>query len=270
MFGFSKEEKFLKAITRGEVKTVQNLLVQHPELLHCEMEPLRYRHHLPLSLAILFKQTAVAEALINAGADINRLDEKGQGLNALHVAAWKGDLEILKLLKDRGVNKKIKSHIGPEAKNIAELNGHAVFASELFREEREEEQRQAAERERQETARRETERLERLKREEQTLLARRQGEWFLDTPKEVRLEKDTGGFHLTDVFNFETRERTSFWCKMKGAEPFSVERKSFDDFADKTPLELAFDQQKELGGTAERSSITANSRKKTPLPPGND
>ena len=54
----------------------------------------------PLILAVDFKLTAIYQALLEKGADVNIKDP--HGYSVLHVAAEKGDLEVVKDLVSRG------------------------------------------------------------------------------------------------------------------------------------------------------------------------
>jgi FOG: Ankyrin repeat len=67
----------------------------------------------PLITACLFGKTAVAEALIDAGADLNL--KNNDGSTALHVAAFFCRTEIVKALIAKGADQSIKNNAGATA-----------------------------------------------------------------------------------------------------------------------------------------------------------
>ena len=64
----------------------------------------------PLILAAVFGRTAVAKALIDAGAEIDYQNKEGS--TALHTAAFFCRTKILKMLLEKGANKNIKNQYG--------------------------------------------------------------------------------------------------------------------------------------------------------------
>ena len=69
---------------------------------------------------------------------------------------------------------------------------------------------------------------------------------------------------VTDVFNFSSRERTTTIQNLATKAEHSL-MKSFDEIADKTPVERAWQELRKLGGTADESLITASPRRLKPL-----
>ena len=67
----------------------------------------------PLISASLFGKTAMAKALIDAGADLNF--QNNDGSTALHTAAFFCRPEIVQLLLDKGADKTIKNKYGSTA-----------------------------------------------------------------------------------------------------------------------------------------------------------
>ena len=67
----------------------------------------------PLISACLFGKTEMAIALINAGADLNFINNDGS--TALHTASFFCHPEIVKLLLDKGADKTIKNKYGQTA-----------------------------------------------------------------------------------------------------------------------------------------------------------
>ena len=64
----------------------------------------------PLIIASVFGKTAVAKALIDAGADIDYQNKEGS--TALHTAAFFCRTEILKMLLEKDANKNLKNQYG--------------------------------------------------------------------------------------------------------------------------------------------------------------
>ena len=67
----------------------------------------------PLITAALFGKTAMAQTLIEAGADINF--QNNDGSTALHTAAFFCRPEIVKMLLDKGADKTIRNKFGATA-----------------------------------------------------------------------------------------------------------------------------------------------------------
>lgn len=67
----------------------------------------------PLTSAAVFGKTAIAKALIEAGADLNV--QNNDGSTALHTAAFFCRPEIVKMLLAKGANKTIKNKYGSTA-----------------------------------------------------------------------------------------------------------------------------------------------------------
>lgn len=67
----------------------------------------------PLITASLFGKTAMAQTLLDAGADINF--QNNDGSTALHTAAFFCRPEIVKMLLDKGADKTIKNKFGVTA-----------------------------------------------------------------------------------------------------------------------------------------------------------
>ena len=67
----------------------------------------------PLISAALFDKKEIAEILINAGADINFVNNDGS--NALHTAAFFCRPEIVQILLDNGIDKTVRNKMGSTA-----------------------------------------------------------------------------------------------------------------------------------------------------------
>jgi len=61
----------------------------------------------PLMVAMSYRNTAAALALIDGGADLNARDRAG--ITSLHVAAQQGDLEVVRKLLSKGVDPNIRT-----------------------------------------------------------------------------------------------------------------------------------------------------------------
>jgi ankyrin repeat protein len=90
----------------GDLKTVKALLDSNPELIKATNET----GATPLHSATYNGQTAMAEYLLSAGADINALTS--QGSVPLHGAAFYGHIEAAKLLIAKGANVNIANRYG--------------------------------------------------------------------------------------------------------------------------------------------------------------
>ncbi|WP_321344408.1 ankyrin repeat domain-containing protein [uncultured Draconibacterium sp.] len=68
----------------------------------------------PLIAAVSFNKTAIAKALIDAGADLNL--KNNDGSTALHVAAFFCNTEIVQMLLDAKADKTLKNNYGATAR----------------------------------------------------------------------------------------------------------------------------------------------------------
>jgi hypothetical protein len=75
------------------------------------------------------------------------------------------------------------------------------------------------------------------------------------------------GYKLTDIFNFETRERLSI-SRNLATDAETRETKSFDDIPDKTVLERAFAAYAQSGGAIVKDVVLGKSLSKAALRPG--
>lgn len=268
MFGLSKKEKFVKAITTGNVGEVQAAIRENPDWLSREFKWASfYTKNSPLGCAARTGQLEVVKALLDLGANINKKNE-ACGSTPLHAAVYGQHLEILKYLLDRGANKYLVNKKIQTPYDLAVFERKIDLVMEF--QDRLQWKKDAAREKTFESINQKfddiEENLEEIKvgvdQLKEQVEKRRAGIWSLDTKSQVRFEQDVGDFKLTDVFNFEMRERTTLW---KDEKSFTSKTKSFDVFTDKTPLEKALDQLTALGGTAARHAIYAAPRDKRPL-----
>ncbi len=98
------------------------------------------------------------------------------------------------------------------------------------------------------------------RKKEEELAAQRKAEeknrekWTLTSPYEVVREKTIADWRLTDIFNFQTRERMKIMKSLDNSHT-DVKHYGFDDMKDKSAVEQAFERQKELGGLADPQSV---------------
>ncbi len=83
----------------------------------------------PLQTAMLMGQSAVARALIEAGADVNH--KQWEGFTVLHDAARQGDLDLVRFLIKRGADVKARTIRGETPVLSAQSHGHPEIAAEL-------------------------------------------------------------------------------------------------------------------------------------------
>ncbi|KAK6532728.1 hypothetical protein TWF281_006904 [Arthrobotrys megalospora] len=93
----AEDEIFHRAITELDVEAVRSLVQSWPEEnLKKNVNRRGYTGKTPLQLAVLSSSPEIVDILINAGAELTaRLSD---GRNSLHIAAARGDPEIVKLL----------------------------------------------------------------------------------------------------------------------------------------------------------------------------
>ena len=117
-----------KAIQQDELETVRDLLAENPDLVNA-------RHLVggttPLHTAVLKKNNAIVQLLIDQGGDIDGGDTFG--LRPLHYAYLGNSPEIAALLVERGANVNIKSVEGSIAPlNIVAMTGSTQHAALLL------------------------------------------------------------------------------------------------------------------------------------------
>ncbi len=164
IFNYLIEKKaslsLFEAAAAGKVEKVRAILQAEPQGLNAFSAD----GFTILALACYFNQEAVAEFLINQGADVNlasnnpmqvaplhsavavqnvklagRLLEKGAdvnkpqtaGVNALHSAAHRGQTEMIKLLLQYGADPALKTADGKTALDFAKADGHEAAAALL-------------------------------------------------------------------------------------------------------------------------------------------
>lgn len=111
-----------KAVATGDVERVKGLLAEGADV--------NQRHPAsgvtPLTLAALFNQLPVAQALLDHGADVNARDDKGA--TPLHAAALFGRAEIVRRLIERGADVHARNQRGETPASHAVVDWGATEA----------------------------------------------------------------------------------------------------------------------------------------------
>ena len=71
----------------------------------------------------------MAGLLLRQGADVNAADAAGR--TALHRAAWRGQVAVVKLLLQAGADPHLRNRDGQTPRHEAEANGHTAVADLL-------------------------------------------------------------------------------------------------------------------------------------------
>jgi ankyrin repeat protein len=107
----------------GSLDHLKAILEKHPRLVDAP-EPFPQGHkpdatdgYTPLDWAVVRGHTAVADDLIQRGANVNAAD--GAGWTPLHLAARSGHLELVKLLVKKGADIRVKTEAIPESSSDA-------------------------------------------------------------------------------------------------------------------------------------------------------
>lgn len=85
----------------------------------------------PLHLAAFKGDTDIVEELLNNGADINQLVE-GRKFNALHLASFKGNEDVIRLLIDKGIDLGAETRNGHTALTLALPHGSLQTLGYLY------------------------------------------------------------------------------------------------------------------------------------------
>ncbi|WP_276484025.1 ankyrin repeat domain-containing protein [Paraflavitalea pollutisoli] len=97
------------AVLRGDTSAIRQHLAAGTDINTRDV----YGGSSPLISACLFGKSAIAQLLIDAGADINLRNNDGS--TALHTAAFFGRPDLVALLLKKGADKKVKNRYGQTA-----------------------------------------------------------------------------------------------------------------------------------------------------------
>ena len=115
-----------KIVLAGTVECLQPILNLHPQLDHVDIQDCT-----PVVYAIRKKSAELLEKLLKAGADYQRVNEKGNGL--LHEACTVGFPGALDPLLRRGLSMNTKNNSGNTPLHVATLQGAQDLVSILLR-----------------------------------------------------------------------------------------------------------------------------------------
>jgi RNA polymerase sigma factor (sigma-70 family) len=112
--------RFHLACFMGDVRRVQEMLQLQPELAvtpngNCRPEG----NSMPMTIAIVSHQAHMVEFLLDHSVDVNAPDQGRGGATALHFAALWGQLDIVRLLIQRGADIAVTTHKGATPLNWA-------------------------------------------------------------------------------------------------------------------------------------------------------
>lgn len=178
--------------------------------------------------------------LLESGADIEASDEKG--MTALHHAAARGDESVIKALLRAGADIEAETKDGKKCWDSA-VDGGQDYQGQWLKAEAAKQKRAAQSKQAEESKKKEAEKPK--------------DPWSLlgeDRVACTTVEKAIG-YKLTEIFNFSARTYTKISQNLSTkAEAVTV--KSFDEFADKAPLEKAFVELERLGGKTDKGLIS--------------
>lgn len=213
-----KRTPLYRAIESGSLKTAQ--------LLADGKADVNERDAFGQTLLMCAHGERAVEFVLGLGVDVHAKDSNGA--TALHYAASRGDFGAVKKLLEAGADFRVMNNSGNKPVDLAKGSHHEGIASFL---------------------------LEYAQSFALTTAAVTAG-WALSAPQEVIFAetKQGAGYCLTSIFNFNARIYTQIARNLTtGAESQSI--RFFDEFPDKTLLETAFGQLRQLGGNTQGISI---------------
>ena len=116
---FNPALSFSDNVALGNIEPVKEVITRHPEYLN----PTGERENSPLVPAVAMKQRAMAEMLLDAGADVNWQNSVGSYV-VLQGLLSDNDVETMKWLMTKGLNIKVIMRGNNTALHIAGYQGH--------------------------------------------------------------------------------------------------------------------------------------------------
>lgn len=264
---FFPKSRMFKAIRGNDVAAAAKLLEQGYDVYS---EP-HDSHMNAMNLAAHLGRREIMELLLQKGGDYTRtvryLDEPRkfeQGL-VFHIACMKGHVELVEfLLKMDEWNKMLpgaKDAMGNTGLHYAAAGGHneivrlllaGGFSPAVANKNGKSPIGLAHEMSHNDIV----DQMKQVLKQQETPKAEAEAGWkLLSSERIAHVSVDSAvGYRLTDIFNFSTRERISLTRNLETGTELR-ETKSFDDFADKTVLEQAYDAYRAQGGRIDKSVI---------------
>jgi ankyrin repeat protein len=118
-----------EASATGNLERVRELVKENAELVNAFAAD----GFFPLGLAAFFGYRAIAEFLLKNGAEVNTAARNAQRVTALHGAVARRDVEIVKMLLERGADANAKQERGFVPLHDAAANGNLALVQLLVR-----------------------------------------------------------------------------------------------------------------------------------------
>ena len=126
----TNEALMFKAVKKGDLATISSLVATNPGLVHSREKD----GSTPLHAAAWKGELEVAKVLIDLGADVNALSENDHyGTTPLHAAAHANNRDVVRLLLDSGADASIVNHAGRTPLGETTLH-NATAAAKVLRE----------------------------------------------------------------------------------------------------------------------------------------
>ena len=113
----------LAAAAAGDTDSVKSLIAEDPTLVDAKgfvRDQLWEGDVNPLDWAVMHQQEEVVSLLLAAGADINTPEPRRRDMTPLHLAAWRRNLDTVRLLVERGANIQSQTKDGLTPLQVAE------------------------------------------------------------------------------------------------------------------------------------------------------
>ena len=117
------------ASSHGHLKIV-DILLREGYSSPDQIDRVGFQGFSPFFVACIFNNLEIAKSLLRAGANINKLDKKGN--TALHIACKVGKIDTVIFLVGEGINTNLKNSEGFTARQIAEFHFHEDIVGHLI------------------------------------------------------------------------------------------------------------------------------------------